>query len=130
MLNKIYAVTLIMMTTQILYAGCGGCRTNRSHSASYSTQSKGLIDEVPVNKFVKGNVMVSCGMCNFMTKDSDCTMAVKIGKDVYSVSGLDINAHGDSHDKDGYCNVIKKVNVEGRVAGKKFIPVKMNGVKI
>ena len=130
MVKKSILISSLLLFTQLIYAGCGGCRTNRSHTTSYSTEKKGYVEKVPVNKFIKGNVMVSCGMCNFMTNDNDCSMAIKIGKNVYSVSGVDINKHGDSHATDGYCNVIKKVYVEGRVSEKNFVPTVMNKVRI
>ena len=126
MVNKSIFFVLIFSFLNILYAGCGGCSPKRSHSNPYSANAKGLIETVPDNKFIKGNVMVSCGMCNFMTNDNDCAMAIKVGKGVYSVSGVGIDEHGDSHAKDGYCNVIKKVYVEGRVSGNRFVPMKMD----
>ena len=49
---------------------------------------------------------------------------------VYNVSGVSIDDHGDSHAKDGYCNVIKKVYVEGRISGKRFVPVKMDALRL
>ena len=98
---------MLLGMAHTIYAGCGGCSTNRSHSTSYSTETKGLVETVPANKFIKGNVMVSCGMCNFMTNDNDCSMAIKVGKGVYNVSGVSIDEHGDSHATDGYCNVIQ-----------------------
>ncbi len=57
---------------------------------------------------------------NFMNGDKDCALAIKVGTKVFSVNDVGIDDHGDSHAKDGYCNVIKKVYVEGRVRGKSF----------
>ena len=130
MIKRTILVIMLFGMAHTIYAGCGGCSTNRSHSTSYSTETKGLVETVPANKFIKGNVMVSCGMCNFMTNDNDCSMAIKVGKGVYNVSGVSIDEHGDSHATDGYCNVIKKVYVEGRVSGNRFIPMKMNVTKL
>ena len=64
-------------------------------------------------------------MCNFMNGDNDCALAIKVGRDVLSLKDVGIDDHGDSHAKDGYCNVIKKVYVEGRVRGKTFKANKM-----
>ena len=130
MTKKTLLLIMLCGIANTIHAGCGGCSTNRSHSTSYNTESKGLVEAIPANKFIKGNVIISCGMCNFMTNDNDCSMAIKIGKGVYNVSGVNINEHGDSHATDGYCNVIKKVYVEGRVSGNRFIPVKMNTQKM
>ena len=130
MINKSIFIMILVVTLNTLYAGCGGCSPKRSHSNPYSVDAKGLIETVPDSKFIRGNVLVSCGMCNFMTNGTDCAMAIKVGKGIYSVSGVGIDEHGDSHAKDGYCNVIKKVYVEGRVSGDRFIPMKMDVSKL
>tara|TARA_Y100000992_G_scaffold209379_1_gene143601 strand:+ start:200 stop:580 length:381 start_codon:yes stop_codon:yes gene_type:complete len=102
-------------------AGCGGCGPSKTHKL----EKKGLLESVPRNNYVEGNVLISCGMCNFMNGDNDCALAIKVGSKVFSVKGVGIDDHGDSHAKDGYCNVIKKVYVEGRVRGKSFTANKM-----
>tara|TARA_Y100000768_G_scaffold75870_1_gene53609 strand:- start:56 stop:469 length:414 start_codon:yes stop_codon:yes gene_type:complete len=102
-------------------AGCGGCGSSKTHKS----EKKGLLESVPRNNYVEGNVLISCGMCNFMNGDNDCALAIKVGTKVFSVKGVGIDDHGDSHAKDGYCNVIKKVYVEGRVRGKSFTANKM-----
>ena len=127
---KPFLTVIFLLSAHALYAGCGGCSTSRSHSYSENIDKQGLVDVVPASAFIKGNVMVSCGMCNFMTNDNNCSMAIKVGTGVYNVTGVNINDHGDSHAMDGYCNVIKKLYVEGRVSGKNFIPTKMNDQKL
>ena len=69
-------------------------------------------------------------MCNFLTNDNDCSLAVKIGSKVLKVRGVGIDDHGNSHASDGYCNVIKKKYVEGIVRNNLFLPSKMDGAKI
>ena len=63
---------------------------------------------------------------SFMTDDNNCNLAIKIGRNVLPVNGKDIDAHGDSHAVDGYCNVIKKAHVEGRVKNNKFYADKID----
>ena len=111
-----------------LQAGCGGCRTDRKHTSS--SISSGLLEKIPSNNQIEGNVLISCGMCNFLTNDNDCSLAVKIGSKVLKVRGVGIDDHGDSHASDGYCNVIKKKYVEGIVRNNLFLPTKMDGAKI
>ena len=116
--------TLIFFLTisfQSVQAGCGGCGPSRAHKQ----EKKGLVEIIPRNNYIEGNVLISCGMCNFMNGDNDCAIAIKVGRDVLSLRDVGIDDHGDSHAKDGYCNVIKKVYVEGRVRGKTFIANKM-----
>ena len=118
----IYVFIVAISIFNLIYAGCGSCNVSGKKADS------------PVGNFItsigeKGNidglVLASCGMCNFMNGDNDCALAIKVGSKVFSVKGVGIDDHGDSHAKDGYCNVIKKVYVEGRVRGKSFTANKM-----
>ena len=120
---RIFTMTLTVCALLLseVKAGCGGCGPSKTHNS----ENKGLLESVPRNNYVEGNVLISCGMCNFMNGDNDCALAIKVGSKVFSVKGVDIDDHGDSHAKDGYCNVIKKVYVEGRVRGKSFTANKM-----
>ena len=120
---RIFTMTLTVCALLLseVKAGCGGCGPSKTHKS----EKKGLLESVPRNNYVEGNVLISCGMCNFMNGDNDCALAIKVGSKVFSVKGVDIDDHGDSHAKDGYCNVIKKVYVEGRVRGKSFTANKM-----
>ena len=120
-MNKIYLLLTLLLTSQLVIAGCGGCGPSRQ-----SNTNKKLLESIPYNKFVSGNVLISCGMCNFMTDDNNCNLAIKIGRNVLPVNGKDIDAHGDSHSVDGYCNVIKKAYVEGRVKNNKFYADKID----
>ena len=129
-MNKTFLIiSSLLLSSQVLLAGCGGCGPSRKHSST-SDIPMGLLEKIPANNRVEGNVLVSCGMCNFVTGDSDCSLAVKIVSKTLSVRGVKIDDHGDSHAKDGYCNVIKKVYVEGIVRGNSFIPAKMDIEKI
>ena len=118
-LTMMFTVCALLLSE--VQAGCGGC----GPSKTYKSEKKGLLESVPRNNYVEGNVLISCGMCNFMNGDNDCALAIKVGSKVFSVKGVGIYDHGDSHAKDGYCNVIKKVYVEGRVRGKSFTANKM-----
>ena len=120
---RIFTMTLTVCALLLseVKAGCGGCGPSKIHKS----EKKGLLEAVPRNNYVEGNVLISCGMCNFMNGDNDCALAIKVGSKVFSVKGVGIDDHGDSHARDGYCNVIKKVYVEGRVRGKSFTANKM-----
>ena len=127
-MKKLILMIGVLISFQILQAGCGGCRTNRKHTPT--SISSGLLEKIPSNNQIEGNVLISCGMCNFLTDDNDCSLSVKIGKKVLKVRGVGIDDHGDSHASDGYCNVIKKKYVEGIVRNNLFLPTKMDGAKI
>ena len=62
----------------------------------------------------------ACGTCMFNMKGSGCILAVKQEGKTYFVTGTDIDDHGDAHDKDGFCNAVRKAKVQGTVVGDKF----------
>lgn len=67
-------------------------------------------------------VEASCGQCNFGMKDKKaCDLAVKIDGKNYFVDGTNIEDHGDSHGKDGFCSVIRKAEVTGEVKNNRFV---------
>ena len=125
-MNKFTPVIIPFLLISHIYAGCGGCGPRKTQE----TVRKGLLETIPRNNYLKGDVLMSCGMCNFNTDENDCKLAIKVGRYVLPVKDVNIDAHGDSHAKDGYCNVIKKAYVEGSVRGNKFYPDKLNPTKI
>ena len=127
-MKKLIFMIVVLISFHTLQAGCGGCRTNRKHTPT--SISSGLLEKIPSTNQIEGNVLISCGMCNFLTDDNDCSLSVKIGNKVLKVRGVGIDDHGDSHASDGYCNVIKKKYVEGIVRNNLFLPTKMDGDKI
>ena len=128
-MKNLFFIGFFLVFTQLALAGCGGCSSNRKHT-SYNTAPAGLLEKIPYNNRVEGNVLVSCGMCNFMNGDNDCALAIKVGPRILKVRGVGSDDHGYSHDSDGYCNVIKKTYVEGIVRNNTFLPTKMDVKKI
>lgn len=63
----------------------------------------------------------ACGTCMFKMKGTTCKLAVKFNNKDYYVEGTGIDDHGDAHDKDGFCNAIRKAKVQGEVVGDKFL---------
>jgi hypothetical protein len=66
-------------------------------------------------------IETACGTCMFKMKGSGCVLAVKYKGKSYFVTGTDIDDHGDAHDKDGFCNAIRKANIQGSVVRDKFV---------
>lgn len=67
------------------------------------------------------NVEASCGQCQFKMAGKGCTLAVRIEGKTYFVEKADIDDFGDAHDKEGFCNAIRKAKVQGEIVGDKFI---------
>lgn len=65
-------------------------------------------------------VEASCGQCNFKMEGSGCSLAVRIKDKSYFVDGTAIDQHGDAHDENGFCNAIRKAEVQGRVENNRF----------
>jgi hypothetical protein len=66
-------------------------------------------------------VQAACGKCQFgMADDDDCRLAVRINGKAYHVQGTSIDEYGDAHAKDGFCNSIRKAEVQGEVKNNEF----------
>jgi hypothetical protein len=66
-------------------------------------------------------VETSCGQCNFGLKDKrGCDLAVRIDGKAYFVEGTKIDEHGDAHAADGFCETIRKAEVQGEVKDGKY----------
>lgn len=58
----------------------------------------------------------SCGQCQFGMKEKrGCDLAVRIDGKSYFVDGTKIDEHGDAHAEDGFCEAIRKAEVQGEV---------------
>ena len=76
-------------------------------------------------------VEASCGECQFHMAGKGCELAVRIDGKSYFVDGTKIDDHGDAHGKDGFCEAIRKAEVQGEIVNNRFkatyfrlIPVK------
>ena len=63
-----------------------------------------------------------CATCIYNMKGvRGCKLAVKVDGTPYLVDGVGINDLGDAHADDGLCNTSRKVIVDGRVEGDRFV---------
>lgn len=65
-------------------------------------------------------VEVACGECKLGLKGESCDLAIRIDGKSYFVDGTKIDEHGDAHAKDGFCNAIRKAEVQGEIVGNRF----------
>ncbi len=66
-------------------------------------------------------VEASCGQCQFKMAGKGCTLAVRINGKSYFVEKADIDAFGDAHSDEGFCNAIRKAKVQGEILNNKFV---------
>jgi hypothetical protein len=66
------------------------------------------------------SVKAACGQCMFGMSGKDCTLAVKIKNKTYYVEGTGIDDHGDAHAKDGFCNKVRKADIQGELVDDKY----------
>ena len=67
------------------------------------------------------HVEASCGQCQFGLKSKKgCDLAVRIDGKAYFVEGTKIDDHGDAHASDGFCESIRKADVQGEIVDNKF----------
>ena len=65
-------------------------------------------------------VETACGECQFKLEGKGCDLAVRIDSTAFFVDGTDIDSHGDAHAKDGFCNAVRKAEVQGLVVNNRF----------
>jgi Family of unknown function (DUF6370) len=65
-------------------------------------------------------VEASCGECQFKMEGKGCNLAVRINGKSYFVDGTKIDDHGDAHAKDGFCEAIRKAEVQGEIVNNRF----------
>lgn len=66
-------------------------------------------------------VEVSCGECQFKLKGKTCDLAVRINGKAYFVDGTKIDDHGNAHGKEGFCNAVRKAEVQGNLVNDRFV---------
>ena len=83
-------------------------------------QAKDSLDKQPDPTKKLLNAEAACGQCKFGLKGTGCTLAVRVDGKAYFVDGTDIDSHGDAHADDGFCNAIKKAQVQGAIVNDRF----------
>ena len=63
---------------------------------------------------------ISCGKCKLGLPGKTCDLAVRIDDKAYYVDGADIDSFGDAHAHDGFCNAIRKAEVQGEIVDNRF----------
>jgi len=66
-------------------------------------------------------VEAACGQCQFKMEGKSCDLAVRINGKSYFVDGTKIDDHGDAHAKNGFCEKVRKAEVQGSIVKNRFI---------
>lgn len=118
MKNIITFGVYLLFSLNLIYAGCGACNVSKKSSELPKGE---FIGAVPEDGSISGLVLTSCGMCNFgMKEKKDCSLAIQINEQSYSVEGTGMEDHGDSHADDGFCNAVRVASVTGIVKDNVF----------
>ena len=83
--------------------------------------SQNGIDTVPSPHKKLQVVDAACGQCKFSLPGKSCDLAVKINDKAYFVDGTNIDSHGDAHASDGFCEAIRKAEVQGKIVNGRFV---------
>jgi hypothetical protein len=100
------AILALLLSSLLVYTAIG----------QDTTMKAAVLD--PAKKILL--VDASCGMCKFGMSGDDCKLAVRIDGKAYYVDGTGIDQHGDAHAKDGFCNAIRKAQVQGSIVDNRF----------
>jgi Family of unknown function (DUF6370) len=65
-------------------------------------------------------VETACGQCQLGLPGKGCSLAVRVNGKSYFVDGTDIDSHDDAHASDGFCNAIRKAEVQGTVINNRY----------
>ena len=65
-------------------------------------------------------VEAACGECRLGMPGISCDLAVRIDGKSYFVDGTNIDSHGDAHAKDGFCEAVRKAEVQGEIVNNRF----------
>ncbi|MGK2861689.1 MAG: DUF6370 family protein [Chitinophagaceae bacterium] len=66
-------------------------------------------------------VEAACGQCRLGLDGKSCDLAVRFNDKSYFVDGTGIDDHGNAHAGDGFCEAINKAEVQGEIAGQRFV---------
>ncbi|MBT9393658.1 hypothetical protein KLP40_10835 [Hymenobacter sp. NST-14] len=66
-------------------------------------------------------VEAACGQCRLDLPGKSCDLAVRIEGKSYFVDGTTVDSHGDAHAADGFCQKIRRAEVQGQVVNDRFV---------
>ena len=89
-------------------------------SSGIHAQAKGLAAGRPDPAKKVQTVEASCGECQLGLEGKSCDLAVRIEGKAYFVDGFKVDDFGDAHGKVGFCNAVRKAEVQGDIVEGRF----------
>lgn len=86
----------------------------------FKSQSRELSSNIADPSKKMQVVEAGCGQCRFGLPGKRCDLAVRINGKAMFVDGTGIDSHGDAHAKDGFCEAIRKAEVQGEIKEDRF----------
>ncbi len=83
-------------------------------------QDKSTLEKWPNPRKELVKVEAACGQCQFGMEGKGCDLAIRFKGRAYFVKGTKIDDHGDAHAQDGFCQTIRKAEVQGELQDDKF----------
>ena len=112
-----YLFIVSILSIGTIHAGCGSCNVSKNKAEKPNAN---FVTKINDDGMINGLVLASCGMCNFGMENKKCSLAIQINEAAYNVEGTNIDDHGDSHAKDGFCNAIRVAKVSGKIKKDSF----------
>jgi hypothetical protein len=100
----------LRLLATVLFFGCAAFAQNEKPKSIHQKNPKQPVQVVEA----------SCGQCKFKLTGKSCDLAVRIDGKAYFVDGTKIDDHGDAHAEDGFCEAIRKAEVQGKVVDGRF----------
>jgi hypothetical protein len=104
---KPYLILLLLSTLGLSTANAQSIKAAATMAAPDKSKELLLVD-------------AACGQCRLGLPGKSCDLAVRVKGKAYFVEGTDIDSHGDAHAKDGFCNSVRKAQVQGEVVDNRF----------
>jgi Family of unknown function (DUF6370) len=86
-----------------------------------TAQKKVINTSVPDSTKKIEIVEAACGQCQFHLPGKSCDLAVRIKGKAYFIDNATIDAYGDAHATNGFCNAISKAAVQGTIVNDRFV---------
>ncbi|MBK7560664.1 MAG: DUF6370 family protein [Chitinophagaceae bacterium] len=100
---------ILIAITFVVFLGC----------TSYA-QNTGIKTAKPDPTKKIETVEASCGQCQFHLTGKGCSLAIRIDGKAYFVDGTTIDEHGDAHATDGFCEAIRKAEIQGELVKDRY----------